>query len=69
MLGIEVDGYSHQIDEIQERDKIKSLKMKELGISILRFTDDEIYSELERVVLSIDGWIENWMDANETTHP
>ena len=70
MLGIEVDGYSHQIDAVQQRDAVKSCKMEELGITILRFNDDEIYKEIDRVVLSIDGWIENWQNpSTETTHP
>ena len=47
MLGIEVDGYSHQIDEVQQRDEIKALKMKEMGITILRFRDDEIFKDLD----------------------
>jgi len=70
MLGIEVDGYSHQIDEVQQRDEIKALKMKEMGITILRFRDDEIFKDLDQVILNIDGWIENWQNqSTETTHP
>ena len=62
MLGIELDGYSHQLEEVQERDAVKTSKMKELGITILRFNDDEIFTNLDQVVLSIDGWIENWQN-------
>ena len=70
MLGIEVDGYSHQIDEVQQRDEIKALKMKEMGITILRFRDDEIFKDLDQVILNIDGWTENWQNqSTETTHP
>ncbi|MBN4085048.1 DUF559 domain-containing protein [Flavobacteriaceae bacterium AH-315-B10] len=45
-LGIEVDGYSHQIVEVFEKDKIKTAKMNELGISILRFSDENVLKEL-----------------------
>ena len=65
-----MDGYSHQIDEVQQRDEIKALKMKEMGITILRFRDDEIFKDLDQVILNIDGWIENWQNqSTETTHP
>lgn len=69
MLGIEVNGYSHQLDEVQQRDAVKSRKLEELGITILRFNDDEIYKQVEQAILSIDGWIENWRESNQEHTP
>ena len=40
MLGIEIDGITHQWKQTQEKDKIKEKVMNNLGITILRFTDD-----------------------------
>ena len=39
MLGIEVDGYSHELLEIQIKDTIKERQMNLLGITLLRFSD------------------------------
>ncbi len=65
MLGIEVDGYSHMIEGVQERDKLKNMKMEELGITILRFHDDEIFMDIDKVIYRIDGWITN--NSNSST--
>ena len=42
LLGIEVDGYSHEILEVYNKDRIKEKRMNELGITILRFSDFEV---------------------------
>nr|WP_239985670.1 MULTISPECIES: endonuclease domain-containing protein [Arenibacter] len=42
MLGIEVDGYSHGIVEVYDKDIVKEERMNNLGIEIIRFTDDQI---------------------------
>jgi len=65
MLGIELDGFSHMRIEVYEKDIIKEKRMNELGISILRFFDDEVYSDIENVLRSI----ENFIDEFESTHP
>ena len=49
MLGIELDGFSHSVEEIAVRDSIKEDKMRQLGISILRFDDDEVYFSIDNV--------------------
>ena len=57
MLGIEVDGYSHQFLEIYNNDGIKEKRMNELGIALLRFTDDEVLNEMEYVLRAIEYYI------------
>ena len=37
MLGIEVDGYSHEVIEVYKMDITKEEKLSSLGISILQF--------------------------------
>ncbi|MCK0144868.1 DUF559 domain-containing protein [Arenibacter sp. F26102] len=49
MLGIEVDGYSHGIVEVYDKDAVKEEKMNNLGIGILRFTDDQILRDMDNV--------------------
>ncbi|MBI1288882.1 MAG: DUF559 domain-containing protein [Flavobacteriales bacterium] len=65
MLGIELDGYSHLLDEVQLRDEKKNKRMQELGITILRFHDDEVFFDIDAVVLRIDGWIESRLGSTD----
>ncbi len=57
MLGIEIDGYSHEILEVFENDIRKTNKMHELGISVLRFSDYQVLKEMENVLRSIEHYI------------
>jgi very-short-patch-repair endonuclease len=60
MLGIEVDGYSHQLEEIQKKDSIKEKRMNTLGITILRFTDDQVLKDLFNVLLAVEDYIQEY---------
>ena len=57
LLGIEVDGYSHEILEVYNKDKIKEKRMNELGITILRFSDFEVLKDMENVIRAIEFFI------------
>ncbi len=57
MLGIEVDGYSHEILEVYNKDIVKEKRMNELGITILRFSDFEVLSDMENVIRAIEFYI------------
>lgn len=59
MLGIELDGYSHTLEQVNDQDERKNTKLKQLGIHLLRFKNNEIFEDVDAVILSIDGWIEN----------
>jgi very-short-patch-repair endonuclease len=65
MLGIELDGYSHTLEEVQKKDKIKEERLNELGVSILRFNDDEVFFDIDNVLRSIEIYIEEYKE----THP
>ena len=56
-LGIELDGYSHGFIEIFQNDARKSLRMKNLGITILRFSDDQVFNEMDNVLWEIETYI------------
>jgi len=60
MLGIEVDGYSHGIVEVYDKDVVKEDKMKNLGIEILRFTDDQILRVMDNVLRAIEVYIQDY---------
>ena len=57
MLGIEVDGYSHQFLEVFNNDRVKEKRMNELGITILRFSDEQVLKDMENVIRAIEFYI------------
>ena len=57
LLGIEVDGYSHEILKVYNNDRIKEKRMNELGITILRFSDFEVLKDMENVIRAIEFFI------------
>jgi len=56
-LGIEADGYSHQFLHVYNKDTLKEKRMNELGINILRFSDQEILKDTENVISAIEYYI------------
>ncbi len=56
-LGIEADGYSHQFLHIYNKDTIKEKSINELGLTILRFSDEEILKDTENVLRAIEFYI------------
>ena len=64
-LAIEVDGYSHGILEVWEKDVNKSKRLNELGIYVLQFSDNEFLNDMENVLRAIEDYIERF----ETTPP
>lgn len=57
-LIIECDGYSHHLDEVAERDELRTNRLTELGYHVMRFSDDEVIHDIENVRRTIEGWIE-----------
>ena len=55
MLGIEVDGYSHEL--LFNKDTIKEKRMRELGIKVLRFSDEQVLRDMENVIRAIEFFI------------
>jgi endogenous inhibitor of DNA gyrase (YacG/DUF329 family) len=53
MIGIEVDGGSHKIEERKNQDQKKEKRLKELGWKVLRFTNKEVMTNLSWVLLEI----------------
>jgi len=69
MLGIEVDGYSHELIEIFNKDLVKEARMNEYGISVLRFSDFQILKDTENVV-HVEHFITEYEKLNnKKTHP
>ncbi len=57
MLAIEVDGFSHDNEEVFTRDKKRQRELEKYGVKFLRFDDADVKSSIENVVESIKGFI------------
>jgi very-short-patch-repair endonuclease len=56
MLAIEIDGESHY--GIEGRDVLRDKRLKQLGVTVLRFDDTEMRCDVEKVVNAIEKWID-----------
>jgi very-short-patch-repair endonuclease len=59
-LAIELDGYTHTFEEIVEKDILKQERVKELGITVLRFCDEDVMKNMEGVLQAIRCFIEDY---------
>ena len=57
-LVIEIDGSSHF--ERYEEDKNRQNKLKQLGLSILRFRDIDVRGNMSGIICQIEKWIEDF---------
>ncbi len=64
-LIVEIDGYSHQFEEIYEKDIVRQKELEGLGYHILRFSDEEIMSDFDNVIRTFEAWLE---ENNFITH-
>jgi very-short-patch-repair endonuclease len=60
MLAIEVDGSSHLLEEVKQKDLIKEESLNSLGVNLLRFTDHQVFEEIDNVLKTIDDYINQW---------
>lgn len=52
-LVIEVDGNSHNIEEINLKDKVRQKELEDLGLTVIRFTDNEVLNNLDGVRMKL----------------
>lgn len=56
-LAIELDGYSHNFEDVIIKDEKKELHLNNLGITVLRFNDDDVMNDINNVLLGIESYI------------
>ena len=56
-LVIELDGYSHQLEEIQEKDLAKQEALEEHNLTVLRFHDKQVFEDIDNVLRVIEHYI------------
>ena len=54
LLVIELDGDIHELPDVKQYDKQREEKIKELGITVLRFKNSEVFAEPEFVLNKIE---------------
>lgn len=54
MLLIEVDGITHQFEEVIKKDKIRQTNLENAGFRVIRFTDDEVLKNMQDVRRAIE---------------
>jgi len=57
-LAIEIDGHSHFTSRGIEHDENRTKYIDGFGIRILRFTNDDVYENIEGVISRINGVIQ-----------
>ena len=58
LLVIEVDGITHEREEVIRRDRQKEEALQAVGFTVLRFTNWEVLHRIELVSAAISEWIE-----------
>lgn len=60
MLIIELDGLTHDWEEVVLKDDEKQKALESLGFTVLRFTDDEVLHQINRVLERIEAYIDEF---------
>ena len=60
LLAIEIDGNYHNQAEQSDYDSGRTFEINELGIRILRFTNQEVEQDIERVLKVVKKFLSNF---------
>lgn len=52
-IAIDIDGYAHEFSDIYSNDLPKKLYINSLGITVFRFTDYQILTDVEEILRAI----------------
>ena len=58
MLIIEVDGLTHNWEEVAIKDKVREANLERAGFTILRFTDEQVLTSIDGVAHQIEDFID-----------
>ncbi len=64
-LVIEIDGQSHDLDQQKAYDQIRTEEMEGLGITVVRFTNEEVEKEMSKVIQSIKDLCEHLNEKSD----
>jgi very-short-patch-repair endonuclease len=61
MLIIEIDGLTHQFEEVSENDILREEELEALGFAVIRFDDDEVLNDIDNVKRTLISFIETYV--------
>ena len=65
VLAIELDGYTHQFEEVYEKDIAKAQRLTALGITVLRFHDSDVMNNMSNVLRVLENFILDFEEGRE----
>jgi cyclase len=68
-LVIEVDGSIHNLKEVKNNDQQRQHLLEKDGLIVLRLTNEEILTELEKVIRKIEHQIHSITNKSSTNEP
>ena len=68
-LAIELDGYTHTSEEIANKDTIKQKGLKDLGIKVLKFCDEDVMKNIDGVLSVIRLFITDFEEKQKIHTP
>lgn len=56
-LAIGLDDYTHQFDDVIVKDEKKEMYLNSIGITVLRFNDNDVINDMNNVLRGIESYI------------
>jgi len=63
MLVIEVDGLSHTYETAFAYDTFRQKNLEAVGFTVIRFSDDEVLTAIDRVRGKLEEWVEKYAES------
>lgn len=63
-LVIELDGSIHNLEEVKENDQIREKHLKDFGLTVLRFKNDEVFKNINQVLNRIADTVNQLYSIN-----
>jgi very-short-patch-repair endonuclease len=59
MLIIEVDGITHDDEDVLKYDDLRQEALQKAGFTVLRFADEDVLTAIDQVKEIIEEWVDN----------
>ncbi len=63
-LVIELDGYTHNFEEVIAKDEVKQNALEEIGLTVMRFADVEVMHDINNVLRTIENYILDYQEGH-----
>lgn len=64
-LAIEVDGSIHKVKEIEQKDEIRQQQLEKVGLTFLRFINNQIRLRPEKVIEEIESYLKEKLEKGK----